>query len=112
MNEDEMLEHVFVLPIIGLLLEIGGVTIGAYTIREVIFRKGSFDPKVFDSKIFDTGDDDSKLPRHPKTNAPIVPLQINRYAAALSVSLIVIGIAFQLGFAFFEYICHKFPTSC
>jgi len=89
-------ETIWWLRFIGILFQFVGIAVGVYTFTQIKYRKGIFNPKIFDPKIFNTGDDMSNLPKHPKTNKPIFPLEINKISAAISVGLIMIGIILHI----------------
>ena len=75
---------------IGIVLQMAGVSLGAWTLREIIFKKRPGLPIGF------AYDETKNLPRDEK-NQPIYPFRINRIAAAISVSCIIVGLGFQLG---------------
>jgi len=89
-------ETIWWLGFIGIVLQFAGIAVGAYTFTQIKYRKGPFNSKIFDPNIFDTGDDASNLPKHPKTNKPIIPLEYNKYTAAASFGLIIIGILLHM----------------
>ncbi|MEO9277922.1 MAG: hypothetical protein ABI340_09125 [Nitrososphaera sp.] len=86
----------FYLNLIGLFLQIVGVSIGAYTIKTIKFRTGGFTKSGFTESGFTVEDDTSNLPKNPKSNKPIFPLEFNKVTAVISVIAIIIGLTLQL----------------